>query len=182
MFARILAILLAAGEAPTLAQSGAPAQPSLAGMTSADQAKRSAEDLARMRSALKEVTARAEAARAAKDIVKLNCVNERLTQMRSFLKTAEEADRAWATTAARRDPSAAAELAKVGSARSRVEALRAESEACVSLVAFAPEQRTQVEVQVPPDLPEPGVEWGDGVRPVPPPPPVVRPSPASLFQ
>jgi hypothetical protein len=175
---------VAAVAVPVQAQPGpGGAGPSLAGLSTAEKARRSAEDLSGMRSALKDVGARAEAARQAKDVVRLNCVNERLTQIRAFLKVAEQAGRASQEAAARRDPSVDVELAKVEVARSKVDALRAESEKCVGLVAYAAEEeRTKVEVQEPKGLPEPGVEWGVDARPAPAPPPVVRPAPASAFQ
>jgi hypothetical protein len=150
--------------------------------SSADPARRAAEALAGIRAALKEVSARAEAARTEKDVVRLNCVNERLTQIRSLLKVAEQSERSRAEAAARRDAGADAHLAQVGTASSRVETLRSESEQCGGQVAYAVEDRTRVEVQEPEALAEPSVEPGGGVRPVPPPPPVVRPGPASPFQ
>lgn len=184
MIARALALLAAAAvAAPALAQPAPAAQVSAApGLSDADKAKKSGEDLARMRAAVKAVVDRAEAARLEKDVVKLNCVNERLAQMRAFLKVAEQADLARAEAVARKDPSADGELAKVGVARSKVEALRAESEKCAGQMAYAVEERTTVEMQPPEGLPEPGVEWSAGGRPSPAPPPVVRPTPASPFQ
>ena len=170
MTVRTLALLAAAVAVPVLAQTGPRTSASSPpGLSGAEKASRSAEDLAWMRAALK-------------DVVKLNCVNERLTQMRAFLKVAEQAERARAEAAARRDPSADVEFAKVDVARTRVETLRAESEKCAGLVAYAVEERTRVEVQEPEALAEPGVEWGESARPAPAPPPVVRPGPASLFQ
>jgi hypothetical protein len=177
LIARALALLAAAAAAPVLAQPAPGAR--AAAPAPADKA---AGDVARMREAVKEVAARAESARLEKDVVKLNCVNERLTQMRAFLKLAEQAELARAEAVARKDPSAEGELAKVGVARTKVETLRVESEKCAGKVAFATEERTTVEVQQPQGLPEPGVEWGDGVRPDPAPPPVERPAPASQFQ
>jgi len=183
LIARVLALLAAAAAAPALAQPAPAARESaLSGLSDADKAKKSGDDLARIRAAVKVAVDRAEAARLQKDVVKLNCLNERLTQMRAFLKVAEQADLARAEAVVRKDPSADAELAKVGVARSKVEALGAESEKCVGQLAYAVEERTTVEMQPPEGLPEPGVEWSVSGRPSPAPPPVVRPTPASPFQ
>ncbi|HSN90598.1 MAG TPA: hypothetical protein VLS93_05180 [Anaeromyxobacteraceae bacterium] len=183
MIARALALLAAAAAAPALAQPAPGAgRPASATAPDADRARRSGEDLARMRAAVKAVTERAEAARSEKDVVKLNCLNERLTQMRAFLRMAEQAEAARAEAAARKVPAADGDLSRVGVARAKVDALRAEAERCEGQVAYAVEDRTTVQTQPPEGLAQPGVEWNQDARPDPATPPVVRPSPASLFQ
>ncbi len=143
------------------------------------KAKRAAEQIARIRDAVKQATARAEAARAAKDVVKLNCVNEKLAQMRSFLKGAERSEAALAGATAR---AADEELEKIRFARARAEALRGECDRCQANLAYAVDDRTRIEVQAPPGLPEPADRAAERERTAPAAPPVVRPRPSSVFQ
>src|SRR5687767_415237 len=58
----------------------------------AEKVRRSGDALARMRNVLKDVLAKLEEARSSKDVVKLNCVNEKLTQIKGFLRISEQAD------------------------------------------------------------------------------------------
>jgi hypothetical protein len=148
-----------------------------------DKLEASADHLARMKAAQKQVLGRVEEARGEKDVVKLNCVNEKLTQMRSLLKVAEQSDLALHAAVSNRDPSADAELAKVAIARAKIDALRGESERCIGQLAYVVDEKTVVEMQQPPNLPEaserqlfgragyPGSSFAA--------PPVVRPGPAS---
>jgi len=134
-------------------------------------------DVAAMRQALKQVLQRLEESREEKDVVKLNCVNEKLTQIKGLLKVAEQADISLQEAVARRDDSAQADLAKVGMAKGKVDQLRTEAEACVGQLAYVVDERTQVEVEVPANLPK-----GDPTDREPPPPVLVRPPPASRYQ
>jgi hypothetical protein len=133
------------------------------------------------------VVGRIEEAREEKDIVKLNCVNEKLTQMKAFLKVAEQADVALNEALATRDAGADAEFSKIAIARTKVDGLRAESEQCIGQLSYVVDQKTTVEVMQPSDLPGGGGEDLDAVaargsRTAPlPAPPVVRPPPASRW-
>ncbi len=132
-------------------------------------------DVYRMRQVLKQVLARLEDARSEKDIVKLNCVNEKLTQIKGLLKVAEQADIALQESVARRDEGAESDFAKVTIARSKVDRLRVETEECVGQLAYVVDDRTQVDVEVPKNLPS-----GDPTDRSPLPAPVLsRPAAAS---
>jgi hypothetical protein len=188
-----LLVVAALAAAPAVAQQPAgprPAAPTPATSApavtavpagAADKAKASGQQLGRMRAAAKEVVGRAEAARAEKDVVKLNCVNEKLTQIKAFLRVAEQADLALGEAIARKDPAADAELSKIGIAATKVETLRAQSEKCVGQLAYLIEDRTTVEVEQPAGLPEPASDRAAD-RPGATAPPVARPGPASTFQ
>ena len=183
-----LATLLAAlASTPALAQTSpipGAVPPSGAKLSDAEKLEKSAEHLARMKAAMRQVLARVEEARAEKDIVKLNCVNEKLTQIKSLLKVAEQADISLHEAISANDEGAASEFAKVGIARTKVEGLRGESDQCIGQLAYVVDEKTTVEVQQPSDLPgrsewarfrEHGAPWGG-------PPPVVRPPPASPWR
>lgn len=133
--------------------------------------------LNRMKQVLKQVIGRLEEARNEKDIVRLNCVNEKLTQVKGLLKVSEQADIALQEAVARRDEAADAEFQKIGIARAKVDQLRAEVEECIGQLAFAVDEKTTVEVEVPRDLPNQDVTNRE-----PPPPVVSRPPPASRYQ
>jgi hypothetical protein len=135
---------------------------SVAGAASAQQAKPSkgeqekldaaADNLSRMKSALKLVLARAETARAEKDVVKLNCVNEKLTQIKSLITVAERADIQLHESVAAKE-AGEAEFSKIAIARTKVDGLRGEAEQCVGQLAYNVEERTTVEVEQPANLP-----------------------------
>ena len=148
-----------------------------------DKLEASADHLARMKAALKQVLGRVEEARNEKDVVKLNCVNEKLTQIKSLLRVAEQSDLALHEAVSNRDPSADAELSKVAIARAKIDALRGESEQCIGQLAYIVDEKTIVEVQQPANLPEVGERQLFGRAGYPgsafAAPPVVRPAPAS---
>jgi hypothetical protein len=176
-------LLLGALAGVTLAaQAGAqaPAVPA----TEADKLEASAEHLARMQTSVQTLIGRIETARGEKDVVKLNCLNESLAQMKTLLGVAKQADTALREAMAKRDPRADSELSKVAVARTKVEGLRAGAEQCIKQVSYVVEERTTVEVQQP-DLPgqQDGAQVGArGDRgPLPAPPPIVRPPPASRW-
>ncbi len=168
-----------------LLASSASAQAAKAQKLSSDSDKleASADHLARMKASLKQVLGRVEEARNEKDVVKLNCVNEKLTQIKSLLKVAEQSDLALHEAVSKRDPSADAELSKVAIARAKIDALRGESEQCIGQLAYVVDEKTVVEVQQPPNLPEAGDRQLFGRAGYPgssfAAPPVVRPAPAS---
>lgn len=169
---------VAAALAVALAAQAAAAQPARpAGPSGPEMLERADKDVASMRQVLKQVLQRLEESRAEKDIVKLNCVNEKLTQIKGLLKVAEQADISLQEAVARRDEGAEADFAKVGMAKGKVDQLRVEAEACVGQLAYVVDERTQVEVEIPGNLPK-----GDPTDREPPPPPVVQPPPASRFQ
>ncbi len=151
----------------------------------AEKLEASADHIARMKAALKQVLGRLEEARNEKDIVKLNCVNEKLTQIKSLLKVAEHADIALHEAISNRDPGAESEFSKVAIARAKIDALRGESDQCIGQLAYIVDEKTTVEVQQPSNLPDAAADAelfsGQNRRrgtpfPV---PPVVRPPYAS---
>jgi hypothetical protein len=126
-----------------------------------DRLEAAADSLSRMKSSLKQVLARAEQARADKDVVKLNCVNEKLTQIKSLIGVAERADIALHESVAAKDSAGDAAFSKIAIARTKVDGLRNDSEQCVGALAFNVDERTTVEVEQPASLP--GRSHGLGV-------------------
>jgi hypothetical protein len=112
-----------------------------------------ADNITRMKSSLKQVLARAEQARSDKDVVKLNCVNEKLTQIKSLIGVAERADIALHESVAAKDTASDAANSKIAIARTKVDALRNDAEQCVGQLAFNVDERTTVEVEGPSSLP-----------------------------
>jgi len=175
----------AAARTPQATESAVPGvRPS--GLSDAEKLEKSAEHLARMKAAMKLVLARVEEARYEKDIVKLNCVNEKLTQIKGLLKVAEQADISLHEAISASDEGADAEFAKIGIARTKVEALRGEAEQCIGQLAYIVDEKTTIEVQMPSNLPgatsssfggsrQPPSSWSGA-------PPVVRPPPASAWR
>ncbi|HEX9051745.1 MAG TPA: hypothetical protein VF841_14535 [Anaeromyxobacter sp.] len=151
----------------------------------AEKLEASADHIARMKSALKQALGRVEEARNEKDIVKLNCVTEKLTQIKSLLKVAEQADISLHEAISNRDPGAESEFSKVSIARAKIDALRGEADQCIGQLAYIVDEKTTVEVQQPSNLPDSGgdSELFSGLgrrRGLPfPVPPVIRPPPAS---
>jgi len=119
----------------------------------ADKLDAAAENLNRMKASLKLVLNRAEQARNEKDVVKLNCVNEKLTQIKSLIGVAERADLSLHESVAAKDTAADAESSKIAIARTKVDRLRSEAEQCVGQLAFNVEEHTTVEVEQPAGLP-----------------------------
>ena len=136
---------------PAAAQQAAPNAPKGTGDT--EKLDAAADNIARMKSGLKQVLARAEQARNEKDVVKLNCVNEKLTQIKSLIKVAEQADIALHESIASKDSSAETDFSKIAIARTKVDGLRADSEQCVGQLAYMVDEKTTVEVELPPELP-----------------------------
>lgn len=162
---------------PATPRASAPAARKVAqGPSDRHQLAQADENLDRMRQAARQVTGRLEDARKEKDIVKLNCVNEKLTQIKGLLKMSEQAKAAAEEAMARRDESAATEIQKIGVASDKADKLRSEAEQCIGQLAFAVDQRTVVEVELPKDLPDQDLTSGE-----PPPPILSRPPPASRY-
>jgi hypothetical protein len=172
-----IAAALAAALAAAPAAGQAPQGVKPTGLSGPEMLDRADRDVVRMKQVLKQVLGRVEEARGEKDIVKLNCVNEKLTQIKGLLKVAEQADISLQEAVARKDEGADADFAKVGIARGKVDQLRVEAEECIGQLAYVVDERTQVEVEVPKDLPRSDVTDRE-----PPPPPMVRPPAASTFQ
>jgi hypothetical protein len=131
----------------------AAAQPQPKVNADAEKLEAAADNIARMKSALKQVLTRAEQARSDKDVVKLNCVNEKLTQIKSLIGVAERADIALHESIAQKDTGSEAEFSKIAIARTKVDGLRADSEKCIGQLAYNVATQTTVEVEQPGDLP-----------------------------
>ncbi len=181
----MMAVAFAGAVAAGAAFAQVPAAPpgGDANLTDAQKLDRSAQSLERMRNVLKQVLGRVEEARNEKDVVKLNCVNEKLTQIKGLLKVAEQSDLSLHEDLANKDPNAESEFAKIGIARNRIDALRADSEQCIGQLAYVIDEKTTVEVQQPTDLPGRGATEGFMNAPPPPPaaPVVYRPVSASTY-
>jgi len=144
-----------------------------------DKQAKSAADIGAMRETLKSVLQKLTEARQSKDVVRLNCINEKLTQIKGFIKIGEQADLGLQEAVAKQDSGEADhEFTKVEIAAQRVAQLRADAEACIGQVAYeGTNGHTQVDVTEPANLPS------ASTSPAPPPPPsVVVPPPASPVQ
>lgn len=116
-------------------------------------------------------------ARSEKDIVKLNCVNEKLNQVRGLLKVSETAEADLREANARReDEQSLHAFAKVGIAGKKVSQLRQDAEQCIGQLAFYNDEKTQVDVEIPPGLPSDDPTSAPLAASV-----INRPSPASGF-
>jgi hypothetical protein len=111
------------------------------------------DNLGRMKSSLKQVLTKAEAARSEKDVVKLNCVNEKLTQIKSLIQVAERAEVSLHEAIAKKDGSGDSDSSKIAIARTKVDGLRNDADQCVGQLAYNVEERTTVEVEAPNSLP-----------------------------
>jgi hypothetical protein len=91
-----------------------------------------------MREHLKVVLGKLEEARNQKDVIRLNCVNEKLTHIKGFIRIAEQADVAMQEAHAKNDETEAIhEFTKVVIAGQRVAQKRAEAEACGGVGDYA---------------------------------------------
>ena len=99
--------------------------------------RRSSRAVERMRKALKIILSKLEEARDSKDVIKLNCVNDRLTDVKSMLRISEQADVALQEAIARQDLSQArSSLGTVEANDRKTEQLATESDQCIGLLAF----------------------------------------------
>jgi TolA-binding protein len=120
-----------------------------------EKVKNSAQSLTKMRDSLRDVIPKLEEARATKDVVKLNCVNDKLTQIKGLLRISEQSDVTLQEAIAKKEDIAINhEYRKVTLAGDRVKQLRAEAEECIGQLAFRTDQNTNVDVNVPDDLPK----------------------------
>jgi hypothetical protein len=115
----------------------------------AEKLEAAADNLARMKTSLKHVLGRAEQARNEKDVVKLNCVNEKLTQIKSLIKVAEQADIGLHESISSKDSTGEAEFSKIAIARTKVDGLRGEAEQCIGQLAYMVDEKTTVEMEQP---------------------------------
>ena len=100
-------------------------------LSDSDKEARSSAEIQKMREVLKIVLGMLEQARNSKDVVRLNCVNEKLTQVKGFIRIAEQSDVALQEDVAKKEPASANhEFTKIEVAAQRVAQLRAEAEAC----------------------------------------------------
>ena len=119
----------------------------------------------------------AQQARSEKDIVKLNCVNEKVNQVRGLLKVTEQSEADIKEANARReDEQAQHAFTKVGIAGKKVAQLRQDAEQCIGQLAYFNDEKTQVDVEIPPGLPS-----DDPTTAVASPSIINRPAPASGF-
>jgi hypothetical protein len=125
----------------------AQAQPQKA--AGAEKLEAAADNLSRMKTSLKHVLGRAEQARNEKDVVKLNCVNEKLTQIKSLIKVAEQADIALHESVSSKDAGADTSFSKIAIARTKVDGLRGEAEQCIGQLAYMVDEKTTVEMEQP---------------------------------
>ena len=181
-FLGLTALCALVGVLPAQAQVGAPGASKGATLSNAEKLQVAAESIERMHTSVKQTIIRVEDARNEKDVVKLSCVNEKLTQMKGLLKVAEQSSVAFKEALNAKDPMADTEFAKIGIARSKIDALGNEAQQCIGQLAYIVDEKTTVEVQQPPGLPE--RDLTGRYRPNAPPasPVVTRPGNASTFQ
>jgi ribosomal protein L9 len=147
-------LIVVFGCALVASAAGAQGGPSSGSRTpDSDKLEAAADSLARMKTGMKQVLSRAEEARNSKDVVKLNCVNEKLTQIKSLIKVAEQADLALHESISSKDAGSETEFSKIAIARTKVDGLRNEAEQCIGQLAYMVEEKTTVEVEQPSDLP-----------------------------
>ncbi|MDR0966102.1 MAG: hypothetical protein LBM75_06330 [Myxococcales bacterium] len=102
-----------------------------------DMLQRSSKTIERMRRSLTMVLAKLQEARDSKDVVKLNCVNDRLTDIKSMLRISEQADVTLQEAVARQDLSRAVHaFGTVGANGKKIDQLATESEQCIGMLAF----------------------------------------------
>jgi hypothetical protein len=157
-----LPILLAGALLGLPAAAQQPGAPKGTGAGDSEKLEAAADNIGRMKAALKQTLTRAEQARGEKDVVKLNCVNEKLTQIKALLRVAEQADVSLHETVAANSGGGEADFSKIAIARTKVDGLRADSEHCVGQLAYMVDEKTTVEVELPPGIGEPQ-ETGLGV-------------------
>jgi len=121
--------------------------------TGGELLERASRDLVKLRRALTEVLSRVDDARHEKDLLKLLCLDERVSQIKVLLTVGERAETALTEAVVNRDDGAAVEVSKIAIARAKVDALRTEAAACIGQLAYEVNERTEVLVEVPEDLP-----------------------------
>ena len=143
---RMIALLVALAPALASAQGAAADAP----MAGTKMLENSADSRARMKVKLKHVLDRLEQARIEKDVIRLNCLNEKVSQMKNLVKTADQADLALNEAVMAKSGAAESEYVKITISRRKVENLAADAEACTASAAAAlSDQGTRVEVEAP---------------------------------
>jgi hypothetical protein len=103
-----------------------------AGMTIAQKSNSVDKDIKRIKRTLQFTLQRLEKAQANKDIIQVNCVNDKLTGIKGFLRIAERAQKSLREAKGERDVELVQhEFAKVSIVSLRVENLKLEVEGCV---------------------------------------------------
>lgn len=103
-----------------------------AGMSIDQKSKSVDKDIQRIKRTLKFTLQRLEKAQANKDIIQVNCVNDKLTGIKGFLRIAERAQKSLREAKGERDMELVQhEFAKVSIVALRVENLKLEVEGCV---------------------------------------------------
>ncbi len=134
LFTAILCLALCPAPAVLADEPPAPAEKQI---SPKEMLARSARAVEQMRKALKIILSKLEEARSSKDIIKLNCVNDRLTDVKSMLRISEQADVALQEAVARQDMSQASHsLGTVEANGRKIEQLATESDQCIGLLAF----------------------------------------------
>ncbi len=125
-------------------------------LSDGEKEARSAAEVQKMREVLKVVLGMLEQARNLKDVIRLNCVNEKLTQIKGFIRIAEQADVALQENVAKKEELGANhEFTKIEIAAQRVAQIRAEAEACGGTEVYGGVTGTEATVATtePADLP-----------------------------
>jgi hypothetical protein len=186
----LLALLgsrLALAQAPAASAPAPAAQPSADAslkfedsdkLSDAEKENRSSAEVQKMREVLKVVLGMLEQARNAKDVIRLNCVNEKLTQIKGFIRIGEQADVALQENVAKKEEAGANhEFTKIEIAGQRVAQIRAEAEACGGNSVYGTEGTGSTVVTTEPsDLPANSIAAAAPASPVtvtPPPPATV---------
>jgi hypothetical protein len=120
-----------------------------------EQKQRTDKALKSMRELLGKAQKLLDQARDEKDIVKLNCVNEKVLQLRGLLKVSDAAANDLREAIARSEDEAAEHhYTKVQLLQRKVAAVREDAEQCIGQLAFYSDEKTQVAVETPKDLPD----------------------------
>jgi len=116
-------------------------------------------------------------ARNEKDIVKLDCVNAKVNQAKGLVKVSEQASADLHEANSRNDDDASQNLfTKAMMAGRKVSQLRQDAEQCIGQLAYYTDDKTHVDVEVPPGLPNSDPTWIALPTPI-----DNRPAPASGF-
>ena len=137
---------------PVQAQNAAPkAEEHVAPGEREGRARRVVEQMRQLAGQVEKLSGQA---RSEKDIVKLNCVNEKLNQVRGLVKVSEQAEADLKEANARReDEQSQHAFTKLGIAGKKVSQLRQDAEQCIGQLAYYNDEKTQVDVEIPPGLP-----------------------------
>ena len=132
----------------SLPMAGQTQRPKMDAQGSADKSASADIRLNAMKSTLQLALKRLERARSNKDIIQLNCVNDKLTSIKGFLRISEQARVSLAEAMGQRDFDLVEhEFQKISVAGARVENLRLQVEGCVGeLSRYTGDPDTRIEV------------------------------------